>query len=110
MVSSPHYDLDVRDVRCKKICPCNANSLKSQLLLTKSRLKASITFTTMINQAVQSASPAKIEADRSSQQIFATSKTYTFSPQDLSSWCENTTWLQRFQESLSREKIRTYGE
>ena len=113
MVSSPHDDVDVRDVRCsffKKICACNANSFKSQLLLTKSRFKTSITIHHHDRPSRTVCQPRQNwgEADRSSQQKFSTSKTYTFSPQDLSSYCANTTWLQRFQESLSRARIRTY--
>lgn len=70
-------------------------------------LKLRSRFTTMIN-------PAKIETKRIDPAkryyrytIFATTKTYAFSPQDLSSWCANTTWLQRFQKSESDDPTYT---
>ena len=92
MVSSPHYDVDVRDVRCSflKICPCDADSFKSRLWLTKSRFKASITIhhndqpTRTVCQPRQNWG----EADRSSQQIFATSKTYILTSRSLQLVCK----------------------
>lgn len=67
MVLSPHYDVDVRDVRCsflKKYVHATQTALNHGCGSQNRDLKFRSRFTTMISQAVQSASPAKIEAKR----------------------------------------------
>ena len=89
MVLSPHYDVDVRDVRCsflKKYVHATQTALNHGCGSQNRDLKLRSRFNTMISQAVQSASPAKIEAKRiDPASRYLQRAKLTFSPQDLSS-------------------------